>query len=405
MVGWLRRELDRPNHDGSHRANLVEELLAFCHDPEVQELVAGALRREATSVGTRLLLLEVIARSPVDRLPPAWVVELRRSLDHRDERVVRASVAILRAAGVGQLDDVLLRVAADRACPADVRVDAMAAAVPRLSQLDPASFGFLRQCLRSEQPALLRLSAAAVVGQAPLTDGQLDALTEAVSQAGAMELSRLLPAYERSRSRAIGATLIAALAHSPGRSSLTPDAVRQVLKDYPEDVRHRADPLLKELEADKAIQAARLAELEPSLAAGDAAHGREIFFGQKAACTLCHSVQGQGGRVGPDLSKIGAIRTGRDLLESIVYPSASFARGFEPYVIATHDGRVHSGVIARESSEAIELVSPDRSRIRLPRSAIEEVGRSQASIMPQGLDAQLDRPELADLVAFLRSLK
>src|SRR5262249_33285661 len=130
-----------------------------------------------------------------------------------------------------------------------------------------------------------------------------------------------------------------------------------------------------------------------------------IFFGQKAACTLCHTAQGQGGHVGPDLSKIGAIRSGRDLLESIVYPSATFARGLEPYVIATQDGRIHSGIIAREPPEAIELGAPDRSRVRLPRANIQEIGRSPVSIMPQGLDAQLDRQELVDLVAFLRSLK
>jgi putative heme-binding domain-containing protein len=405
MVGWLGRELDRPGREGSSRAPLVEELLAFCRDPEVQDLMARTLRREATPVETRLVLLEVIARAPLDRLPPAWVAEVRRCLDHRDDRIVRPSVAILRAAGVGEFDDVLLRLARHRARPADVRVDAMAAVAPRLSQLDPPSFEFLKECLHPERPALLRLSAAAVLGQAPLDESQLDALTVAISEAGAMELSRLLPAYERSRSRGIGSKLNAALARSPGRSSLTPDAVHEALKNYPEDIRHQAEPLLKELEADRATQGARLAELEPSLASGDAARGREIFSGQKAACTLCHSVQGQGGRVGPDLSKIGAIRTGRDLLESIVYPSASFARGFEPYVIATHDGRVHSGIIARESSEAIELVSPDRSQVRLPRSTIEEITRNRTSIMPQGLDARLDRQELADLVAFLRSLK
>ena len=65
--------------------------------------------------------------------------------------------------------------------------------------------------------------------------------------------------------------------------------------------------------------------------------------------------------MGPDLSKISAIRTGRDLLESIVYPSATFARGFEPYTIATEDGRTHSGIIARETTEALVLVSPDRA--------------------------------------------
>jgi putative membrane-bound dehydrogenase-like protein len=405
MIGWLRRELARAEREDSRHGTLLEELLAFCRDSEVQDLIARSLRLEATPVGTRLLLLEVIARAPLDRLPPTWAAELRWCLDHRDERVVRQSVAILRAAGVAEYDDALLRVARDRQRPADARVDALAAVAPRLSRLDPPLFGFLGDCLTAEQPVLLRLSAAGVLGRAPLDESQLDALTEVVSRAGAMEISRLLPAYERTSSGAIGAKLVTALARSPGRSSLTFEAVRQALKDFPDDVRHQAEPILKGLEADRVMQAARLAELEPMLARGDTSRGHEIFFGQKAACTLCHSAQGQGGHVGPDLSKIGAIRTGRDLLESIVYPSASFARGFEPYVIATQDGRVHSGILARETSEAIELVAPDRSQVRLGRATIQEVAQSRVSIMPQGLDAQLDRQELADLIAFLRSLK
>src|SRR5262249_52290093 len=156
---------------------------------------------------------------------------------------------------------------------------------------------------------------------------QLETLTESVSAAGPMEIARLLPAFERNRSGTIGAKLVAALARSPGRSSLTPEAVREALKSYPESVRHQAEPPRKDRAAARVMQAARLTEWEPMLPRGDATRGHEIFFGQKAACTLCHTAQGQGGHVGPDLSKIGAIRSGRDLLESIVSPSATFARG------------------------------------------------------------------------------
>jgi putative heme-binding domain-containing protein len=188
-------------------------------------------------------------------------------------------------------------------------------------------------------------------------------------------------------------------------ASLTPETVRQTFRSYPDEGRRRAEPLFARLEADAPQQAARLAELEPSLVRGDPARGHEIFFGQKSACTTCHAISSKGGHVGPDLSRIGAIRSGRDLLEAIVFPSATFARGFEPYTIATDDGRVHSGILARESSEVIDLVGPDRIVARLPRSSIEEIRRGRASIMPQGLDSQLTRQELADLVAYLRSLR
>ena len=114
---------------------------------------------------------------------------------------------------------------------------------------------------------------------------------------------------------------------------------------------------------------------------------------------------GEGGRIGPDLSKIGSIRSSRDLLEAVIFPSASIVRGYEPYVISTRDGRLHSGIIARETVEAIDLVTADRIETHTLRSEVESIERSPVSIMPQGMDAQLNRQELADLIAFLRSLQ
>lgn len=82
-------------------------------------------------------------------------------------------------------------------------------------------------------------------------------------------------------------------------------------------------------------------ELSSVLAGGNPAQGRTIFFGTTASCAACHSVAGQGANIGPDLSKIGAIRTPRDLLESIVFPSASIVRSYESFRVVTSNGRVH----------------------------------------------------------------
>jgi putative heme-binding domain-containing protein len=109
--------------------------------------------------------------------------------------------------------------------------------------------------------------------------------------------------------------------------------------------------------------------------------------------------------VGPDLSHIGSVRSPRDLLEAIGYPSATFARTFEPYTVKLKDGTIEAGIIARESGNTLFLTTGPRSTKRIPRPQIADVRPSQISIMPQGLDAQLSREELADLVAFLASLK
>ncbi len=154
-----------------------------------------------------------------------------------------------------------------------------------------------------------------------------------------------------------------------------------------------------------AEQRARLAQFEPLLKGGDPAKGREVFFGKKVACGSCHSVGAQGGKVGPDLTKVGAIRAGRDLLESIVMPSSTFAQGYEPYVVLTQDGNVIAGLIARQSPEAVVLRDSGGNELQLRRDRIKEMKRAEKSVMPEGLERAMSEQEFRDLLAFLLSLK
>jgi putative heme-binding domain-containing protein len=114
-----------------------------------------------------------------------------------------------------------------------------------------------------------------------------------------------------------------------------------------------------------------------------------------------------GENIGPNLTSIGEIRTRRDLLEAVVFPSASFARNYEPYTVLSKSGIAHSGVISRTTSDAIYLITGDRTTIRIPSSEIEDDGvmPSNVSIMPQGLDRILQPRELKDLLAYLESLR
>ncbi|HBB75915.1 MAG TPA: hypothetical protein DC048_15895, partial [Planctomycetaceae bacterium] len=102
----------------------------------------------------------------------------------------------------------------------------------------------------------------------------------------------------------------------------------------------------------------------------DPARGHAVFLSNKAACTTCHAMAYAGGRIGPDLSKIGAIRTPRDLLEAIVLPSASFVRSYEPVVVATADGRAYAGVIREENDAEVVLQTTATATERIPRDAI-----------------------------------
>jgi putative membrane-bound dehydrogenase-like protein len=401
----LKEWLDAKTLSAEQQAGLRGAVLAFAKDPAVQQQVADALEQPSTPDATRLLLLETLAQAPLDKFPPLWSKGLQRSLEQSHKRIVRQALAAVQAGGVSDLDDSLLRLARDNKESDEVRLEALAVVAARLPRIEPELFAFLRTQLDKEQEPLRRRTAASVLGSARLERRQLETLCQAIQTASPLELRQMLAAYEHPGDAALGAKLLAALEKSPALSSLPAGLLRRVLKEYPTAVRQAAEPLYQRLQGNSAQQRARLAELEPVLSGGDVQHGREVFFGKKAACTACHAIQGQGGRIGPDLSKIGSIRTRHDLLEAVVFPSASFARGYEPYQITLRSGRVSTGLIARETADALYLVAPDRAEIRVPRSAIETLERSTVSIMPQGLDGQMSQQELTDLLAFLSSLR
>src|SRR5262249_13186899 len=130
-----------------------------------------------------------------------------------------------------------------------------------------------------------------------------------------------------------------------------------------------------------------------------------VFNSSKAACVSCHAIGYLGGKIGPDLTRIGRLRGDRDLLEAIVYPSASLVRSYEPVQITTRRGIVHNGLIRQETTEALVLTKSATEEVRINRSDIEEMVPSKVSIMPAGMDKLLSTQELADLVAFLKACK
>ena len=189
------------------------------------------------------------------------------------------------------------------------------------------------------------------------------------------------------------------------RSSLRVDAVKTRLAKYGPAVQKEAEELYSALNVDSEKQKAHLDELLKTLEPGDVRRGQAVFNSTKAACSSCHAIGYLGGNVGPDLTRIGQIRNERDLLESIVYPSASFVRGYEPVSVSTKDGKVHNGLVKKESPEEILLVTGANQEVRIARDDIEELQPSKVSVMPAGLEQVLTKQELADLVTFLRACK
>jgi putative heme-binding domain-containing protein len=138
---------------------------------------------------------------------------------------------------------------------------------------------------------------------------------------------------------------------------------------------------------------------------GDIRRGQTIFNSARAACSACHAIGYLGGKIGPDLTRISEVRSERDLLEAIVFPSASFVRSYEPVIVATRNGDEHSGVLRKDAADEIVLATGPETEARVARAEIAEMRPGTVSVMPQGLEEQLSRQELADLLAFLRSTR
>ena len=399
------RWITEPKLDADRQASLRGVLVAYGKDPKIQKLMADALRDPNAPLDTHLLVLDAMARSDANPLPEPWRAPLVDAFNASEPRLLSQAVTAASALAAAEFHEAFVRVGRDAAHPIGLRIAAVAAAASVPMPLEGELFDLAAaECAASDDP-ILRLAAARALGGAVLDEGQRSRLIELLAMAGPLELPSLIAPFDTPAGANEGIALVAALAKAPAADSLTLARVDALLNRYPPEVRGAASSLVDRLRAAALEQQSRLASLESVVREGDAAHGRELFFGARASCAACHQVQRQGGQVGPDLSHIGEIRSRRDLLEAIAFPSASFARGFEPVNIVTQAGKVHSGIISRETPTAVFLRTAERAEIRVDRDDIEQLAPSKTSIMPQGLDRQLRAEELSDVIAFLQSLK
>ena len=141
----------------------------------------------------------------------------------------------------------------------------------------------------------------------------------------------------------------------------------------------------------------RIVQLEAVLQlvkGGDLKRGHHLFRSAKAACRSCHSFGYLGGEVGPDLTYLGSIRTECDLLEAILFPSASFVRSYETPVAVKTDGSALSGVCETERIVSwFSLWTPKRSSVSLSRRLLNSA-RARSPSCRQGSTSNFRRRSL-----------
>ena len=132
---------------------------------------------------------------------------------------------------------------------------------------------------------------------------------------------------------------------------------------------------------------------------GNAAGGQQLFFGT-AGCSRCHMYRGQGGRLGPDLSRIGEARSARELQAAISQPHRELARGFETVEVRMPDGSQIRGVRKNEDTFSVQVMDEAEKLHLLAKKDVAGVRLTGRSLMPEGA---VSGSQLDDLIAFLKA--
>jgi len=135
---------------------------------------------------------------------------------------------------------------------------------------------------------------------------------------------------------------------------------------------------------------------KPDLAIG------EKYFTQ--LCAQCHTLDGKGGKVGPELTGIGA-RDPKDILAEVIDPNRSLEANFRLWTVTTHEGDIISGRLDTETVTTVEILDTQGKRHVIQRKDIDDISASALSIMPPGLIDMLKPEEVSSLIQFLAKSK
>ncbi|MCO6458235.1 MAG: PQQ-dependent sugar dehydrogenase [Pirellulaceae bacterium] len=194
------------------------------------------------------------------------------------------------------------------------------------------------------------------------------------------------------------------------RAERLPPATRQFVLDaaaahtQPE-TRDLFEPLLPEdqrwVRLGEKIAAADILSLT-----GDAQRGRSLFHeAQTVQCRNCHRLGPQGRDVGPDLTQIGKKYDRAKLLENILEPSKDIDHAYVTWLAETTDGKVYAGLMVERGENEVVLKDAENKLQRLPVDRIEGLYPQQKSLMPDLLLRDMTAQQVADLLAYLESLK
>jgi putative heme-binding domain-containing protein len=257
---------------------------------------------------------------------------------------------------------------------------------------------------KETEPAIRRqaILALAAVKLDKAIPAAVEVLTSASSETNALETWRALLNIK-------GAAL--ALARALPKSGIPQPVAKAGLRAAREGGRNEPELVLALTrgsgldEGEVSLTEAELKQLAADVTKkGDPARGEEIYRRKELSCVNCHAIGGAGGKVGPDMTSLGASAPVDYLIESVWFPNKKIKEGYHALMVETKDGNEFSGVLVRETSEQLILRDATGKEIPLAKSNIADRRIGTLSLMPAGLIDGLAPAERIDLFRFLSEL-
>ncbi|MCA9213977.1 MAG: c-type cytochrome [Planctomycetales bacterium] len=379
---------------------LAQQLAAFDELKPVRGFINEILPSDDSSQLRKRAILFAVDPSAIELSTCSKL--LKDALSRNDEESIERVVTVLDGRDLADHDDVQKLLAG--IATAENRNDRLRMkAIAVLRSNDDQYVQFLLAKVDVENLAATRAMAASTIASLRLTDEQLKQLAERVPDVGPLEIEQVISAFNRDIDQSTLLVLLNAVSKSPFASSLSADRLMAIATNWSDTQKALVRKAMAKPDASQEEKVKRIDQMLASLPSGDIRRGQKIFHGEKTACFSCHAVGYRGGTVGPDLSRIGRIRSKRDLLESVLYPSASFVRSYEPIVVVTVGGKQFAGTVRDKTGSVLTLQLNATEQHSIAMSDIEALHSGTVSIMPEGLDKLLSEQEFADLLEFLMS--
>ncbi|MBL7698673.1 MAG: HEAT repeat domain-containing protein [Chitinophagaceae bacterium] len=377
-------------------------LVTFSADPLVQQYISRRLSDSTASFDTKKSLLDVITQSAVKRFPAAWTSLFSQLLKNGTAEIKSLVLSVVQSRSIKELNPQLQRIILGE-YPAELKLKALSARLTSDPLLTAREFNVVMQLLDSSNSAPVRQQASRLLLSAELSSAQLSVLAGKIATIDNYLVANIVNSFEGSMNASAGEMLVSALLKSQDKlNNISEQDLTRVLKSFPSSVKKSAEPLVGVVKQKNAERLSQLQSLEASLKKGNISDGRKLFFG-KAICSTCHAIAKEGNAFAPDLTNIGEIRSRHDILEAIMFPSASFAREYETSRVVTKTNS-YNCIIREQYPDAIVIETGPGAVTRIDRKEIVSIEPGTLSLMPPGLEKQLTQQELSDLVAYLVSL-